>query len=60
MSAEEPLPESNPEQSDEGNNAAARRPVGLAEGQFVVPDDFDDPLPPEIQRYFEGYEDPMC
>jgi len=35
-------------------------PSGLAEGQFVVPDDFDDPLPPEIQRYFEGYEDPMC
>ena len=37
----------------------ARRPVGLAEGDFVVPDDFDDPLPPELQRYFEGYEDPM-
>jgi hypothetical protein len=26
-------------------------------GQFVVPDDFDDPLPPEIQKYFEGGED---
>jgi prevent-host-death family protein len=31
-----------------------RRPSGLAEGQFVVPDDFDDPLPDEIQRLFEG------
>jgi prevent-host-death family protein len=30
------------------------RPIGLAEGQFIVPDDFDDPLPDEIQRLFEG------
>jgi len=59
MNAEEPLPASDSEESDDANSVA-RRPVGLAEGQFVVPDDFDDPLPPEIQRYFEGYEDPMC
>jgi hypothetical protein len=26
-------------------------------GQFVVPDDFDAPLPPDIQRYFEGDEE---
>lgn len=32
----------------------AQRPIGLAEGQFVVPDDFDDPLPEEILRDFEG------
>ena len=32
----------------------ARRPLGLLRGQFVVPEDFDDPLPPEIQSYFEG------
>ena len=31
-----------------------RRPIGLAEGEFVVPDDFDDPLPDELQRLFEG------
>ena len=24
------------------------RPVGLAEGEFTVPDDFDDPLPGEV------------
>lgn len=31
-----------------------RRPFGLAAGEFVVPDDFDDPLPEEILRDFEG------
>ena len=30
------------------------RPFGLAAGQFVVPDDFDDPLPEEILKDFEG------
>lgn len=30
------------------------RPVGLAEGEFVVPDDFDDPLPDELLDAFEG------
>ncbi|HEV7242618.1 MAG TPA: type II toxin-antitoxin system prevent-host-death family antitoxin [Thermoanaerobaculia bacterium] len=29
------------------------RPFGLARGSFVVPDDFDDPLPEEILRDFE-------
>jgi uncharacterized protein (DUF433 family) len=31
-----------------------RRPFGLAEGEFVVPDNFDDPLPDEILDAFEG------
>lgn len=31
-----------------------RRPSGLAAGLFVVPDDFDDPLPDEILKLFEG------
>ena len=31
------------------------RPSGLAKGDFVVPDDFDDPLPEELQRLFEGH-----
>jgi hypothetical protein len=31
-----------------------KRPYGLAKGEFVVPTDFDDPLPDDIQAYFEG------
>ena len=30
------------------------RPAGLCKGQFVVPDDFDAPLPEEILREFYG------
>ena len=30
------------------------RPIGLAAGEFTVPDDFDSPLPDEILRAFEG------
>lgn len=30
------------------------RPVGLAAGEFVVPDDFDDPLPSDLLDAFEG------
>lgn len=30
------------------------RPVGLAEGEFVVPDDFDEPLPHDLLDAFEG------
>ena len=30
------------------------RPIGLCKGQFRVSDDFDDPLPDEIQAAFEG------
>lgn len=30
------------------------RPVGLAEGEFVVPEDFDDPLPDDLLDAFEG------
>ena len=33
------------------------RVPGDAKGLFVVPDDFDDPLPPELQRYFDGEGD---
>ncbi len=31
-----------------------RRPIGLSEGKFVVPDDFDAPLPEDVLRDFEG------
>ena len=30
------------------------RPFGLCAGEFVVPDDFDAPLPEDILRDFEG------
>jgi len=30
------------------------RPFGLCAGEFVVPDDFDDPLPEEILNSFEN------
>jgi prevent-host-death family protein len=33
------------------------RPWGLAKGQFVVPDDFNDPLPDEVLDLFEGKAD---
>jgi hypothetical protein len=32
----------------------APRPLGLLRGQILMADDFDAPLPPEIQKYFEG------
>jgi prevent-host-death family protein len=37
--------------------ARKERVPGNAKGLFVVPDNFNDPLPPEIQRYFDGEED---
>lgn len=33
---------------------ASLRPIGLAAGEFIVPDDFDDPLPEDILDAFEG------
>lgn len=35
------------------NGGSGPRPMGLAEGQFVVPDDFDDPLPDDVLADFE-------
>ena len=34
--------------------ASLRRPFGLCSGEFVVPDDFDSPLPEEVLADFEG------
>ncbi len=34
--------------------SATPRPYGLAAGQFVVPAEFDEPLPEEILAAFEG------
>lgn len=30
------------------------RPLGLLHGQITIPDDFDDPLPDDLLRAFEG------
>jgi antitoxin (DNA-binding transcriptional repressor) of toxin-antitoxin stability system len=34
--------------------ATEPRPFGLCAGQFTVPDDFDQPLPDDIIKEFEG------
>ncbi len=53
-------PASRPDSDDTPPEEAAQneklRPIGLAAGEFIVPDDFDDPLPEEILRLFEGSE----
>ena len=38
----------------ESSPSRSRRPRGLCAGQFVVPDDFDAPLPEDILQDFEG------
>jgi len=30
------------------------RPIGLAQGQFIVPDDFNDALPDDLSQAFGG------
>lgn len=34
-----------------------KRKLGVLAGQIVIHDDFDDPLPEDIQRVFEGRGD---
>jgi len=46
---DQPVAETRPLRGGKG-----RRPIGLAKGEFVVPDDFDDPLPDDILDLFEG------
>jgi hypothetical protein len=36
------------------SNSQKPRPFGLCEGEFIVPDNFDEPLPESIIREFEG------
>ena len=33
---------------------AQARPIGLAKGQFTVPDDFNAPLPADVMQTFDG------
>ncbi len=46
---EQPVAEIRPFSGETG-----LRPFGLAKGEFVVPDDFDAPLPDELLDQFEG------
>nr|VFJ65579.1 MAG: Protein of unknown function (DUF2281) [Candidatus Kentron sp. DK] len=34
--------------------SAPLRPIGLCQGEFTVPDDFDAPLPEDLLRDFES------
>jgi prevent-host-death family protein len=36
------------------NRVRGRRKLGLLDGKFRIPDDFNKPLPPSILRAFEG------
>ena len=38
----------------EDNVSSKARPIGLAKGEFVVPDDFDEPLPEDVLAEFEN------
>lgn len=50
VSGEHPLAEVRPVPTP----AAQPRPFGLCVGRFIVPADFDRPLPDEILKEFEG------
>lgn len=50
LESDKPLAEIKPI----GPSAQQPRPFGLCAGEFVVPDDFDAPLPDEIVDLFEG------
>jgi hypothetical protein len=44
--------------ADPAATPSRQRPLGLLRGQLAVRDDFDDPLPPDLQKYFDGEGDP--
>ena len=50
--AEKPVAEIKP--ASQTAEAQPLRPIGLCAGQFVVPDDFDSPLPDDVLDAFEG------
>ena len=52
LEADQPLAEIKPFREFTGGDGEPR-PFGLCAGEFVVPDDFDAPLPEEILRDFE-------
>ncbi|WP_298908225.1 hypothetical protein [uncultured Nostoc sp.] len=50
MQASKPIAEIKPVSA----TAEKIRPYGLCAGEFIVPDDFDSPLPEEILNSFDG------
>ena len=48
--ADQPIAEIKPISTNQKQKEP--RPIGLCEGEFVVPDDFNDPLPEEIINLF--------
>lgn len=51
--ADKPLAEIKPIPETAERDMKQLRPYALCEGEFVVPDDFDAPLPEEILSRFE-------
>ena len=45
------------EEEDQPTALPPRRELGLLRGKLWVADDFDAPLPEEIQKYFDGESD---
>ena len=45
---------SSPTPQITSDKTSSRRFPGIDQGRFVVPDDFDDPLPTELLQAFEG------
>jgi antitoxin (DNA-binding transcriptional repressor) of toxin-antitoxin stability system len=54
LQADRPIAEIKPVTPAEVRQNSLPRRFGLAAGEFVVPDDFNAPLPEEILRDFEG------
>ncbi len=52
--AGQPVAEIKPVTAESGTLKKHLRPFGLCRGEFVVPDDFDAPLPKELLSYFES------
>jgi len=48
--ADQPIAEIKPISTNQKHKEP--RPIGLCEGEFVVPDNFNDPLPEEIINLF--------
>lgn len=47
----------NVSENPQPSESKPTRPFGLCAGEFVVPDDFDDPLPDHVIEYFEASDD---
>ena len=52
--ADEAVAEVKPVSKTNDRGAKQFRPFALCEGEFILPDDFDAPLPEEIIGQFEG------